>query len=74
MKSDIYIYTVSLPVGVNEAVTPCLDGYTIYISDRIDHASQMKALRHAIFHIENNDFERFDTLEIEAEAHRRGKE
>lgn len=68
MRSDVYIYTVPLPIGVNEAVTPCLDGYTIYISDRIDHEAQLNALRHAMWHIENNDFEKFDVKRIEADA------
>lgn len=66
---DIYIYTVPLPYGVKEAVTPCLDGYTVYISDRLDDFQRLEAYKHAVRHIRNNDFDKFDVQEIESEAH-----
>lgn len=69
MRPDIYIYTVPMPPSVREFVTPCLDGYTIYIADRLDHAGRMEAYRHAMRHIRNNDFEKHDVQKIESEAH-----
>jgi len=67
--NKIYTYYVSLPEGVNEAVMPCLDGYTIYIDDTLDEEQQKKAFVHAMSHIANNDFDKDDVQDIEAEAH-----
>lgn len=69
MRSDIYIYIVKLPPRVNEVVTPCLDGYTVYISDRLDDLQRLEAYKHAVKHIRNRDFEKSDVQEIETEAH-----
>ena len=66
---DIYVYTVDLPRDVDEMVTPCFGGYTVYLSSRLDEAQRLKAYKHALHHIENNDFERTDVQRIEAEAH-----
>lgn len=63
---DIYTYVVPLPPKVNEMVTPCIDGYTVYISDRLDREGQKKAYAHAVEHIKNNDFsvsKRVETVE-----------
>ena len=68
---EIYIYTVPLPAGCNEAVLPCSDGYTIYINDGLDHAGRIKALKHALKHIGNRDFDKCDVQRIEDEAHRK---
>lgn len=68
---DVFVYVIDLPFGVNEVVTPCLEGYTVYINARLDHEKQLKAYRHALWHIENNDFEKYDVQAIEAEAHER---
>jgi hypothetical protein len=52
-------------------VCPCADGnYTIYINDRLDHEHRQQAYRHALRHIEQNDFEKENVQEIEEEAHR----
>ena len=68
---EIYVYIVPLPDKVHEAVTPCIDGYTIYLNLKDDEIRQEKALRHAMKHIENGDFERTDDVqEIESEAHK----
>ena len=66
---DIYTYLVELPDGIDEAVLPCLGGYTVYIDPRLSHEQQEEAYKHAIWHILNNDFEKFDVQEIETEAH-----
>ena len=70
MTEDIYVYLVDFPRGIKEAVTPCFGGYTIYIDEKLDKASQINALKHALKHINNGDFEKEDTADhIEAVAH-----
>lgn len=66
---DVYIYIVDLPDRVNEMVTPCIDGYTVYLNARLTYAGRVRAYHHAMRHIERNDFEGFDIQEIEMEAH-----
>ena len=68
---DIYVYFVDLPPRVREVVMPCFGGYTVYISSRLDLPHRLKAYRHALRHIAENDFEKDDVQRIEAEAHRR---
>lgn len=71
MTDNIYVYTVDLPHSITEMVTPCLDGYTIYLNARMDRAAQLKGYRHALYHIRNHDFEREDDIQtIESEAHK----
>jgi hypothetical protein len=61
---------VKLPAGVNEAVTPCSDGYTVYIDiDLPDHKIE-KVLKHVIQHIDNNDFDKNDVQTIEIDSHK----
>lgn len=66
---DIYVYLIDLPLAVREMVAPCIDGYTVYINSRLDHAGRVRAYLHALHHIENNDWERPDVNQIESEAH-----
>ena len=57
---------------IREFVTPNEDGsYTIFLNARLSEEEQREAYKHAIGHIENNDFEKYDVQSIEAEAHRR---
>ena len=61
-----------LPDGIHEMVTPCADGYTIYINARLDREHQMKAYHHALQHILNGDFDADNirsVQEMEADAH-----
>ena len=66
---DIFVYFVPFPPDVHEMVTPCADGYTIYIADWLDEAHRIKAYEHALTHIRNNDFEKDNVQEIEMVAH-----
>lgn len=68
---NIFVYVVPLPDEIYEAVAPCADGYTVWLSDRLSNEQRMKEYRHAIRHIEQGDFERFDVQEIETQAHRK---
>lgn len=66
---DVFVYEVYLPGNINEMVTPCNDGYTLYIDKRLSDEKKLQAYLHALGHIQNNDFEKSDVQEIEMEAH-----
>lgn len=71
MTVEAYTYLTTLPDGINEMVCPCADGnYTIYINDRLDLEHRQQAYRHAMRHIERNDFEKDNVGTIEAENHK----
>ena len=67
--SEIFVYEVSLPYGVNETVTPCLSGYTVYLNSRLSYEQRKKAFAHALRHIRNKDFDKSDVQSIESNAH-----
>ncbi|HEY9574044.1 MAG TPA: hypothetical protein VIR32_00720 [Lachnospiraceae bacterium] len=69
MSDEIYVYYVSLPTGFKEAVMKCLDGYTIYINEKLDDSARLKAYHHALKHIKSGDFEKYSVQNIEAIAH-----
>lgn len=69
---DPYVYITDLPPGINEMVSPCADGYTVYIKESLDYYGRIKAYSHAIEHIIGNDFEKNDVQEIETRAHQGG--
>lgn len=66
---DVYIYFTDLPNRIHEMVTPCCDGYTIYIDDRLDEIGRWKAYSHAMRHIINGDFSKTNVQLIESGAH-----
>lgn len=67
---DIFVYFQHMPPGVNEAVLPCNDGYTVYINDSLDHAHAIRAYKHAVTHILRNDcIIDGDIQSIESEVH-----
>lgn len=66
---DVYVYVVQLPPSVHEIVTPCLNGYTVYINDNLSYKGRLEAYEHALKHIRNHDFEKEDVQEIEHDAH-----
>ena len=68
---DVYVYLEPLPDGINEMITPCFGGYTIYLDPRQSFESMRDSYKHALSHIEHNDFEREDVQEIETKAHMR---
>jgi hypothetical protein len=67
---EIYTYCVDLPDGIHEAVTPCADGYTIYINRALTYEHQLEAYAHALHHIHEEDFLKSDVQSIESDAHR----
>lgn len=68
---NVFVYYVPLPEGIDEAVLPCFDGYTIYIDSRQSSSGMERAYEHALEHIINNDFEKFDIQEIENDVDRK---
>ena len=68
---DVYVYFEHLPDGINEMITPCRVGYTIYLDPRQSFESMRDSYKHALSHIEHNDFEKEDVQEIETKAHMR---
>lgn len=71
---DVYLYYVPLPPGINEMVTPCYDGFTIYIDESLDEEQRMKAYLHAMTHIQNKDhYIESSVDDIEAITHMKGE-
>lgn len=64
----VYVYLIDLPTKVHEMVTPCADGYTIYINARLSQLGRVEAYDHAMWHIINRDFEKGDVQMVEASA------
>lgn len=54
-------------------VSPCCDGYTIWIDSSLDEIHRMRAYQHALEHIRRRDFERDSATAIEAEAHNKSR-
>lgn len=76
MVDDVYIYIADLPRHVYEIVTPCFGGYTVYIDAKLSPSGQREALDHAMWHVRNHDFEKYDVQAVERAAHdrERGKD
>jgi len=66
---DIFIYYVDFPDNINEFITPCEDGYTLYINKKLPREAKRRAYNHAMRHIEHNDFNGSDIQDIERKAH-----
>ena len=68
--SDVFVYYVKLPPGINEMVTPCPDdAFTVYIDERLSDQKKIEAYQHALNHINSNDWAKDDVQEIETVAH-----
>lgn len=72
-QNSVFVYLRNdLPPKMHEFVTPCADGYTVYIDAKLDHEHQLRAYNHALKHIENGDYD-IDTgisvSDIEMKAH-----
>ena len=71
MHDDVFVYFNPLPDGVNEMIAPCDGGYTVLIDPRQSHDGVERSYRHALKHINNDDFEREEVQQIEADAHKK---
>lgn len=57
-------------MDANEAITENEDcTYTIFINKNLSDAKRLKAIKHALEHIKEKDFEKTDVQEIEAKRH-----
>lgn len=71
MTDDIYVYPADLPIGTHEMVSPCADGYTVYVNTRYTREAQLGAYLHAVKHVEGRDWEKDNVQDIEVRAHNR---
>lgn len=69
MQDDVFVRFIKMPTRMHEFVTPCDEGYCVYINESMDYPHQLKAYLHALSHIKNEDWNKDDVQEIEAEAH-----
>lgn len=67
--AEVYVYIVDLPDRVDEMVTPCVDGYTIYLNAKLTYRGRVNAYMHAMKHVERKDWENDYVQQIEMEAH-----
>lgn len=75
MTPDVNVYLLNFPNSGKEMVVKNEDDtYTILINARLSHDAQLRAYKHALSHIENNDFEKQDVQKIEAIAHEISKQ
>jgi hypothetical protein len=65
---DLFVRLVP-NLSVNEMITPCENGYSVYIKEELPEEKKVEALYHAYVHKKNNDFTRSDIQDIEARAH-----
>ena len=66
---DVYVFFVKLPPKVAEMVTVGPDGYSVYIDSDLSDKARLRAYKHALRHILNNDFAGDDVQTIEQAAH-----
>ena len=70
MTQDVNVFLYNFPNNGREMVVENEDGsYTILINSKLSDVGREEALKHAIGHIENNDFEKNSVQEIEFDAH-----
>ena len=70
MTQDVNVFLYNFPNNGREMVIENEDGsYTILINSKLSDVGREEALKHAIGHIENNDFEKNSVQEIEFDAH-----
>lgn len=68
--NDVNVILINFPTKAKEMVTENEDGsYTILINARLSYEAQLEAYKHAMKHIENDDFRRNNVQQIEAAAH-----
>lgn len=70
MTDDINIIFMDMDTAVKEQVVKNSDdSYTVFLNSRHSRATVLKALDHALEHIKNEDFRKYDVQKIEAAAH-----
>lgn len=71
MREDVFVYVTSdLPENIHSACVPCVDGYNIYINERLDDLQRQAAYVHELAHIDLGHCEAdIDVDRIEGEVH-----
>ena len=70
MKLDINTRLIDMDVLVGEQVIKNNDdSYTILLNARLSHERQLECYRHALLHIDNEDFEKDNADKIEKNTH-----
>lgn len=70
MTPTVNVCLVNFPCRGEEMVVPNEDNsYTVIINSRLSREKQLAAYVHAMKHITENDFEKFDVQEIESDTH-----
>ena len=70
MKLDINTRLIDMDVLVGEQVIKNNDdSYTILLNARLSHERQLECYKHALLHINNDDFENDNADEIECKTH-----
>lgn len=71
MTIDYHVHLIHLPsYKIKELVVPNDDGsYTIFIESSLSREEQQNAFLHALTHITNHDFNKFNVNHIESFAH-----
>lgn len=72
MTESVFVYLIDFPnTKCRETVTENEDGsYSVFLNARQAGNIQKESCRHAIGHINNYDFEKFNAQEIEKSAHK----
>ena len=66
---DCFVRCIKMPQQVKGFTMPGADGYNIYINERLDRAERIRAYRHELEHINNQDYEKSDVQMIERDVH-----
>lgn len=70
--NNINVVYLNMEYGIHEQVTQNHDGsYTIFLNSRDSYEMNRFSYLHAMYHITNGDFEKYDVQEIETEAHKK---
>ena len=70
MELDINTQIIDMDVLVGEQVIKNNDdSYTILLNARMSHERQLECYRHALLHINNEDFEKDNADKIEKQSH-----
>ena len=70
MKLDINTRLIDMDVLIGEQVIKNNDdSYTILLNARLSHERQLECYRHALLHINNEDFSKYNADKIEFDAH-----
>ena len=71
---DINTQVIDMDVLVGEQIIKNNDdSYTILLNAKLSYERQLECYRHALLHIFNKDFEKYNSDEIESQAHKNEK-